>query len=1251
MIWRNRQADCSDATAKRAGRTTLTGCVLLAALVLHVFGITLPAGDARAQGPGLYKDGEKVLGFEESLIISSDSLQKLSAAPPSKGREFRRQVLGTENPDQSREQKQYFRTVVTCRDIIIGHVADENLQPASGSDVDRLLALRSDLELAGEWLAAKYDRVGSDIADLGYPPDKLALHAQVAEGHRLASRRLLDLLSDLGEAKAAGSEVGIDRVIEELRVYFQDHVFRQDPPLMNSGPRPALMDIRPPLTVQRDQTAKQPAPAYPPAMTQEAAFDPADLNPTIDVQFTADITTLASDLSHSAPTIYEYVHNNFTFEPYLGSRKGSQQTLNHRRGNDYDQASLLIALLRVSGIPARYATGTVEMPIDRATSWLGIDDPFNAGSILTTAGMEGVLVTLGMDPVAIRCKRVWVEAWVPFQNYRGAVNDSTGFRWVPLDPAFKQYNTTSAINLPAEIGFDAEAFVQDYYSTMHAETPIELFEQMLLDSLAVRYPGSDLEDLIRTRSVVAETDGILPGTLPYEVLSFDGTFSEIPSNKRYYIRFHLSGGGTDLDYTTSVPEIVEKQVTISYVGATPADQEIIDTAGGIFNVDLPYLVHLFPVLKIDGCEVARGIGSVMMGVTHSSDMHFTVPTGAQNVVPAVFNLIIAGNYQGIGIDTEDAFPAFFDVPETACAEEYLSQVVHQTSLTYLNNVDLADDNVADLMHLVVLNDVSEAIVENTVTVLFDGCGNPVTFDWTGMIVDADRKILGPFSVDGLDNSCDFMRLGGADGSIQENRLFETVFDEEAISTIKILELASDSLIAICEITTSISADCPGLNQPAHVDSAINAALALGHHVIIPEREFTYYDWTGTGWIDLDPSSCAAGYIISGGHNGGETVQDWSAQLRNMLTQGTICIRPEGTIPDDDILVSPGPDAGTNIYCADNTNNWTFTVPTIIGKDKDCAETDRLINKTFTVTNFTIKQLAEHPKFGPGEYVFRIGSPPSSGCGCRIMEKTVRIVKLVMDHDVWWFNGENPGGGYHIQSTLTASGVTSGTFRWQVTAGSGKIDLNNGGGDSDDITATNDNTITIKSTAPSAGATSVTKDITIKLSVDGVGGCNFGTVVFAPDHFRHIGNADEPYGGGYVSLIVYSIRDQFDRILPYEVPWNEDIDANGAQSSAGTVASAATSDWTIANGRPQNENWPWGQEDGWNVPPTQAYDGISRPVIPGILPTAQNPQSPRGSDKIDHSPKGAWYVGSKIITKGVKMIEVVWQTYRDHARHE
>ena len=101
------------------------------------------------------------------------------------------------------------------------------------------------------------------------------------------------------------------------------------------------------------------------------------------VQITEEIQALADALDNKPVPIYNWVRNNIQFVPTHGSIQGSQQTLETRRGNATDTASLLIALLRASNIHARYAMGTVAIPIDKVMNWVGgVQSPQAAGNLL-----------------------------------------------------------------------------------------------------------------------------------------------------------------------------------------------------------------------------------------------------------------------------------------------------------------------------------------------------------------------------------------------------------------------------------------------------------------------------------------------------------------------------------------------------------------------------------------------------------------------------------------------------------------------------------------------------------------------------------------------------------------------------------------------------------------------------------------------------------------------------------------------------
>ncbi|MGH9389338.1 MAG: transglutaminase-like domain-containing protein, partial [Vicinamibacteria bacterium] len=112
------------------------------------------------------------------------------------------------------------------------------------------------------------------------------------------------------------------------------------------------------------------------AHVQAAAADcptsgPPELLPTIDVHSChPDIVAKAEALG-TPLEIYRFVRNEIEFEVYHGSMKGALGTLWSKKGNDFDQASLLIALLRARGIKARYVIGIVDVDQDQLMQWTG----------------------------------------------------------------------------------------------------------------------------------------------------------------------------------------------------------------------------------------------------------------------------------------------------------------------------------------------------------------------------------------------------------------------------------------------------------------------------------------------------------------------------------------------------------------------------------------------------------------------------------------------------------------------------------------------------------------------------------------------------------------------------------------------------------------------------------------------------------------------------------------------------------------
>jgi hypothetical protein len=255
--------------------------------------------------------------------------------------------------------------------------------------------------------------------------------------------------------------------------------------------------------------------------TPEIVYSGADAQELVDK---------AAELG-SAVAIYEYVHNSIEFSPYHGSRSGSVNTFLGQLGSDVDIASTLIAMLRSQNIPARYAVANVRIPAAQVTNWLGIPNLDVAVQVLKDQGIQNVV--LAEDRSTVAFEHVWTEALVPFDQYRGintvspAVDCSVSSNasrctWVGLDGSFKQkqYN---GLNLDPynSISFDYTGYynaIKNNDLAKRDKNPLTILEDQIGLWLRTQHPGKTLEDLMDSGEIIELHEGLLPASLPYEVL-------------------------------------------------------------------------------------------------------------------------------------------------------------------------------------------------------------------------------------------------------------------------------------------------------------------------------------------------------------------------------------------------------------------------------------------------------------------------------------------------------------------------------------------------------------------------------------------------------------------------------------------------------------------------------------------------------------------------------------------------------------
>jgi len=618
------------------------------------------------------------------------------------------------------------------------------------------------------------------------------------------------------------------------------------------------------------------------------APQPGDLQATEDVQLTAEIRALAFELGNNPLKIYNWVHDNVELVPTYGSIRGSQRTLLSKRGNAFDVASLLIALLRASNVPARYALGTVQVPADKLANWLGgTENPAVTQQLLGQGGIPNVGVQQGSQVTQIRLEHVWVEAWVDYIPGRGA-KTGPGDTWIPLDAGLKQHQLTADRGVLAAVPFDLAAFSNTLLQGAQFDpvlgkisgvdvnvgyNAVESWQQSLQDYTQANGIPSTQDALLGGAAIVPSDAKVLPASLPYQVVVRASAVSTLPASLRlgvtlngYASIFDQALGSPSFTYHVSLPALGNHRLGLTFPPATDADAQVIQTARANHASSLPvYLIQVKPSVTLDGVTVASG-GAVGMGSIQPVDVVLEDVDGPATVPYQ----LVAGDeavvgLNGDGVDEAVVQDRFSRVPADTAAEN-----MQQVALHYWLECDTLDALAAKGLKVHALRRYSVGLFSTplNVSTFF---GAPRSGVYQSRIMDVKRSFVGAAgSTPDLVRS--FVRTSGRSGSFLEGSVFDQLFGRprgRGISAMQLLFDAGLGGVPIYQITSSnAAAVLPLLRVSSAVKADISTAVSQGKTVVIPESDVQHDNYRGAGYIVEDPETGAAGYLISGGLAGG-----------------------------------------------------------------------------------------------------------------------------------------------------------------------------------------------------------------------------------------------------------------------------------------------------------------------------------------------------------------------------------------------
>ncbi|HVJ61654.1 MAG TPA: RHS repeat-associated core domain-containing protein [Tahibacter sp.] len=720
--------------------------------------------------------------------------------------------------------------------------------------------------------------------------------AQVVEQHNLIRARLAefrDLIAPLSARVAsARSSADVAEPIEALAGFLApfttsrayDPVRPQSIDRMLAAPHTDPPALDPAVLRARSGGAAE--------SVEPAAPGPGDLGESDEIQLTPGIRALAQQLGNDPIKIRDWVANTIAYLPTYGSIQGAELTRVNAHGNAFDQASLLIALLRAAGTPARYVYGTIEIPAETAQSLTLAPTAPMAVNLLQLGGIPTGSVVAAGQIRAVRMEHVWVEAWVDFVPSRGAINRQPD-SWVPIDVAIKQQRVVEALPLETVAPFDPAQVAQRFVASATVSPDglsatrydFDVLQQAMLQHgaaidtyVAQSAPDATMRDLWRHAALQPQTRTVLEGTLPYRVMATGSRFSAAPDNLKHFVNVHMYASYTDwryespsLSWRTPTSKIGLAPLGVRYVPANAATEQALRAFGESTATSMPLAgLSVVPTLELDGVAVAS-TGATRMGTENFWDAYVSGPhnPSAGSFEPYRFT---AGTEAVLSLDAAGITTSMMKARSERLAptrEQPLREGLAMAGWTYWLFHRLAERQAADTWNSVTtpLPSVGAFSAPLNVRYFF---GVPRTGFMNGYATDvkAVSFAVAPKDAQSLKN---LVLQAGAQGSFYEGAAWEMVFNLPlggGGSASSLLMRANDNGIPIYTITPANAAQIlPRLQIGADALSEIQASLASGYHVTVSERELDVGAFSGVGYVIFRPDTGGGIYRVTGGSNG------------------------------------------------------------------------------------------------------------------------------------------------------------------------------------------------------------------------------------------------------------------------------------------------------------------------------------------------------------------------------------------------
>ena len=322
-------------------------------------------------------------------------------------------------------------------------------------------------------------------------------------------------------------------------------------------------------------------------------------------QGVGSIAEMARALRDDVDLIYEFVASNIEFIPTFGSQKGALGCLIDGYGNSFDQADLMVQLLREAGYTADYVFGELDLSASDAGDWLGTDT-FNgwaSGNYLANSGTPNTVTWTGTE-YRVQLSHCWVRCDIGGTDYY-------------FDPAMKSYTTKSGINLATAMGYNASTYLSDAKSGATVNTDyvedmnssnirdnLDDYTESLIDYIQQNDDDATLTDILGGREIVPQSGQVRQTSLSYVKSGTTPTvWTSIPNSYKTTLDVEYD----TIDESFYSADIHGKRLSLTFNGSLQAELRLDGTlvatssaqGAGTWNSVLLTITHPYPTTFAD----------------------------------------------------------------------------------------------------------------------------------------------------------------------------------------------------------------------------------------------------------------------------------------------------------------------------------------------------------------------------------------------------------------------------------------------------------------------------------------------------------------------------------------------------------------------------------------------------------------------------------------------------------------------------